>query len=64
MKSNIIALFALFFFLAAGSTATAATANLSMTNLKSLHADQMCAEDDEQKKKKKKVEEEEEPECD
>ncbi len=64
MKSNIIALFALFFFLVAGTT-SAASISLSSTGLKSLQADTMCGSHDEKKKdKKKKQTEEEEPECD
>ena len=62
MKSNITALFALFFFLVAGN-ASAASTDFSVNGLKSLQADMMCADDIKKKKKKKEVEEEE-PECD
>ncbi len=58
MKSNITAIFAMFFFLLAGS-ASAATTQFSIESLQTIQSDMICAE-----KKKKKESEEEEPECD
>jgi len=58
MKLHITAIFALFFFLQAG-TSSATLVDKSASSLQTLQTDMMCAE----KKEKKKVEEEE-PECD
>jgi len=60
MKLHITAVFALLFFLFAG-TASASLLETSTASLQSLQTDTMCGED---KKKKKEEAEEAEPECD
>lgn len=57
MRSNITAIFTMFFFLLSGS-ATATTTQFSAGSLKTVQTDMFCAEE------KKKEEEEAEPECD